>query len=881
MKQILFFCLTLTVLLAGASHHISIPEVGVPPQLDGEDADGCWKHAAVVFGLVDSKTHAPAEEATVMRLVKSGDALYGFVYCEQKDAEKLAIRGKRENWEVNPIGSVELFFTNDSSVFQFILDYSNEVFEQELLPDLVLGTRPGKTLTSGMRVRSKVHSDSWTVEFALPLNALQLKGDSFGLNVVRNNVAAKETSAWMLLRKPRFRQWAAQYEHFPKAVFCKEGDRLFTVSGSRVTAAHDLENTLADGRTATIKEGTPLAIDPERAFSLNLVKDGQSVYRFDYNPPEQVTLSLGDNEITWPVLHFSPFMPCQITWQSNHSFSAEANAKDIGRVHNDFEIVFDVPEGMEVLNGLQQPQTTPGRRVFVQKLSSLSRTKFKNRFQTLFGCTLKPGTKEVLRYQVRWPEGKTTVHEIPIASVEVRPAEPPKKVIVGFYGTRDSWTEELRKVGVNLMCSPYYRHDEKELKDLLRLKEKGFKIAYSSTQDIPFGSGVFFSKWTENDRSTRTIDSNGREVINPKSKKYQISPSYRGKLFQDGLAATREYCQKAGFQYYIFDTEDHFQGAGQLGDFSERTLQWFERWFKEKQPGKEFVSPLVFERDATRYPDYHQMWFDFKCEIWADFFQKIKENMNTTGEARFIDYGMRQVDEETCHQRLTDYHWLQVFDGGIGGAWYSSVDLSARKWGKVYDEMRHKWSVDPIKAVWICPSRLVASHSATIAPPVKDEMKCKFFEAMTLGARSYIIFSQIYMDMDSVRQLADAMRVLSQCEDVVYYGKRIETITTDVPYWPELSDYFKLRQLTVWEKQPRVLVKGLEHENKALITVSEYREQVTREVRVFYAFKNDSMVKDLETGAIVASPKAGDESFAVTLDDEHCCRIFLVASVHN
>ncbi len=866
MRNILCICLIFTAVLAGASHQISIPEVRVPPVLDGEDEDICWRNAAVVFGLVDSKTQAPAKGATVMRLVKSEETLFGFVFCEQKDAEK----------QTKPMGSVELFFTNGTSVFQFILDHSNGVFEQELLPDAGLGTHPGNPFNSGIRVCSKVHSDNWTVEFAIPLTSLQLKDDSFGLNLVRNNRTAKETSVWMLVRKPRFKQWAAQYQQFPRAIFTDETKGFFTVSGSRLTAAHDLENTLAEGTTETIKAGTPLTIDPDKVFSLNLTKVGQSVYRYTYTPPEKVMLTLGDDEIAWPVLHFSPFMPCQIMWQSSHSFDVEEKDKVSGRVYKAFEIVFDVPEGVAVLSGVPQPQVEPGRRVFIQKLSSINRTKFKNDIQTLFACTLEPGTKDVLRYQVRWPEGRTLVHEIPIASVEVRPAEQPKKVIVGFYGTRDAWTEELQKVGINLMCSPYYRYDDKEIEELRRLREKGFQIAYSATQNIPFGSGVFFTKWTESDRSTRTIDINGQDVINPKGNRFQVSPSYRGKLFQDGLAATREYCQKAGFQYYIFDTEDHFQGAGQLGDFSERTLQWFEHWFKEKHAGKEYVSPVVFERDATKYPDYHQLWIDFKCEIWAEFFQEIKASMNTTGEARFIDYGMRLVDEETCHQRLTDYHWLQVFDGGIGGSWYSSVDFATRKWGKVYEEMRRKWSVDPAKAVWICPARLLASHSATIAPQVKDEMKCKFFETMTLGARSFIIFTQRYVDMDSVRQLADAMRVLNQCEDVVYHGKRIEHLTTDIPYWEELGDYFKLRQFMTLKNQPRVLVKGLEHENKALISVSEYREQIPRRVTVFYTFKKDSIVKDLETGAIVASPKGGDKSFTIALDAAHCCRIFMI-----
>ena len=181
MRKILWFCLLFTAVLAGASHQISIPEVVGSPVLDGEDEDVCWQNAAVVFGLVDSKTQALAEEATVMRLVKSEETLFGYVYCEQKGAEK----------QTKPMGSVELFFTNGSSVFQFILDHANGVFEQELLPDAGLGTRPGEPFDSGIRVCSKVRADNWMVEFALPLKSLQLKDDSFGLNLVRNNRGAQ------------------------------------------------------------------------------------------------------------------------------------------------------------------------------------------------------------------------------------------------------------------------------------------------------------------------------------------------------------------------------------------------------------------------------------------------------------------------------------------------------------------------------------------------------------------------------------------------------------------------------------------------------------------------------------------------------------------
>ncbi len=707
----------------------------------------------------------------------------------------------------------------------------------------------------------------------MPLKALKLKGEEFGFNLVRNNLVEKETGSWMSPAKLRD-SWAALYNDFPRVAFSDKTVPRFDVDGLSVTALEDLTNLANDGKPETIKAGKVLKLDPAKDFRLRLSDGGKVVYDYSYTPPEKVTLSR-NREIDWPVLRFSPFMPCQITFLTKHSFPVKKEHEVDGRVIGKFELVFDMPEGISIIDG-EKVDGSNGRSVYVKKLDHISRVSWKNYLKVTFGCSLPPGRSGVLRYHFRWPEGRTVTHEIPFESVEVKAAELPKKILVGVWGERDGWTEGLDKVGVNSLDSLFYNKSDGEINAVKRLSEKGFKMIRGAYNDFPFGAGMYFSGWTEKDRSARARDIDGYYIINKWSKGYQISPSYRGKLFQEGLERTREFCLKAGFRHVEFDTEDFFQPSGHLGDFSERTLQAFEKWFAEKHLGVEYVSPKVFEREPDKHPEHHKAWIDFKCWLWADFFAEIKKSLSADGAVSFYDYGMREVTEDACHARLTNHHWLKVFDGGIGGGWYAGVDRSTRGWMKNYAKMHEQWGVEPRKAVWISPARLVADYAVTTCPPVKDEMKCLFFEALSIGARGIWVYYQQIMDMDALRQLSDGIRVLNQCEDIVYDGTPIRNISTDVPYWEEIADYYKIGELVTRKNEPRVIVKGLEHNGRALITVSEYREQKQRVVNVKYKPLRDCAVRDLETGETVSMLKAGDASFGVKLDAARCCRIFII-----
>ena len=871
MRRVVLF---LFVVLTLCAHQITIPSTDFPPVIDGVGEDACWKNAAIVFGLTDSSKLMPMKECTVMKLVWKGDTLYGFVLCEQQHTEKFPPLDHPIMKKVYDTNCIEMFFWNGDVISQIILNYADGLFEQQLLPDPMLGVKNGSPFKSGIVAKSTLAAHSWTTEFALPLKSIGVKDGVFALNLIRNNLVEKEMGSWMCPGKLRG-SWAALYKDYPRVTLGNARIPRFDVKGDSLTALEDLTNVRPDNSRETIKAGSVLTFDKEQDFVLRLECNGKICYEYSYLLPERITMDR-NKEIDWPVIRLSPFMPCQLFFYTKHSFPVKPEHEADGKVINDFELVFDLPDGVSLADADKTDGASPGRVLFVRKLAYIKRVYNRNRLTLTFACELPPGSKGVLRYHFRWPEGRTPVHELPFESIEVKPAAQPKKILVGVYGAHDKWTEDLSKVGLNCMESAFYSKSDNEIREVRRLADSGFKTIRGCYDDFPFGAGKAFSAWTEKDRSSRARDIDGYYIVNKWSKGYQISPSYRGKRYQECVEKTVDFCRKAGFRHFEFDTEDYWQPAGNLGDFCDRTIQAFEKWFAEKHPDMQYISPKEFEREPDKHPEHHKAWIDFKCWIWADFFAEIKRRLATDGPVTFYDYGMREVTEQMCHERLTNHHWLKVFDGGIGGGWYSGVDKSTRGWMRNYQSMRDQWNVDPRKAVWISPARLVAHYAVTTCKPVKDEMKCLFFEALSIGARGIWVYYQPIMDMDAARQLSDGIRVLNKCEDIVYDGTRIADISTDVPYWDELTDYFKIGQLLTRKNEPKVLVKGLEHQGRALITVSEYREQIPREANVRYKVTRDCKVRDLETDEVIATMRAGDSSFKVNLDADRCCRILLV-----
>ena len=842
--------------------------------IDGVGEDPCWKNAVIVFGLTDSSKLTPLKEHTIMKLVWNADTLYGFVFCEQQRTEKFPPPDHPIMKKVYDTNCIELFFWNGTVISQILLNYADGLFEQQLLPDPMLGVKNAPPFKSGIVAKSTLSAHSWTTEFALSLKSIGVKDGGFALNLIRNNLVEKEIGSWMNPYKLRG-SWAALYNDFPRVTLGDAKIPRFDVKADSVTALENLTNIRPDNRRENIAAGTVLTLDKNNEFDICLENNGKICYEYSYVPPEKVTMAR-NKEIDWPVLRFSPFMPCQIFFYTKHSFPVKPENEAEGKVFNDFELVIDLPDGVSLVGGNKADGASAGRVLYVRKLPYINRVSNRNRISLTFACELPPGSKGALRYHFRWPEGRTPVHEIPFECIEVKPAEFPKKVLVGVYGDHDKWTEAMHKVGVNCMESAFYYKSDNEIREIRRLTDSGFKTIRGCYDDFPFGAGKSFSAWTEKDRSARAKDIDGYYIVNSWSKGYQISPSYRGKLYQEAVERTVDFCRKAGLRYFEFDTEDYFQPSGHLGDFCDRTLQGFEKWFAEKHPDLKYISPKEFEREPDKHSEHHKAWIDYKCWLWADFFAEIKRRLSADGPVTFYDYGMREVTEQTCHARLTNHHWLKVFDGGIGGGWYSGADRSTRGWLRNYQSMREQWNIDPHKAVWISPKRLVAHYAVTTCKPVKDEMKCLFFEALSIGARGIWVYYQPIMDMDALRQLSDGIRVLNKCEDIVYDGTRISDISTDVPYWDELTDYFKMNQLIALKNEPKVIVKGLEHQGRALITVSEYREQIQRDVTVRYKVSRDCTVKDLETGEVIASMKAGDSAFKVKLDADHCCRILLL-----
>ncbi len=114
--------LALLAVLTLYAHQITIPIVASPPVVDGDGGDSCWKNAAVVFGLTEWRKLTPLKEQTVLRLVRNGDTLYGFVFCEQQQTDKFPPADHPVMKRVYDTNCIEMFFWNGEAISQILLN---------------------------------------------------------------------------------------------------------------------------------------------------------------------------------------------------------------------------------------------------------------------------------------------------------------------------------------------------------------------------------------------------------------------------------------------------------------------------------------------------------------------------------------------------------------------------------------------------------------------------------------------------------------------------------------------------------------------------------------------------------------------------------------
>ena len=196
--------LILSSLAAGAPFWRELPSAkcvvsDARPTVDGKLNDAAWKTAAALGPLVTPHGDRP-HATTAAMLACDGTNLYVGVRCGEPNMKAVRAERTKRDSDVYTDDCVEIFVDANydfRTYYHFLVSVANvqrdEIGERRRTPQY-----DGKWNASWASAVSK-GADAWTVEVAIPLEAIGLKGVDrplIGLNVCRSRAATGELSVW-------------------------------------------------------------------------------------------------------------------------------------------------------------------------------------------------------------------------------------------------------------------------------------------------------------------------------------------------------------------------------------------------------------------------------------------------------------------------------------------------------------------------------------------------------------------------------------------------------------------------------------------------------------------------------------------------------------
>ena len=899
------YCLLAMMLTATASRAADdkFAAVGLcksAPVIDGRPDDPCWESTMEITGFVTPITTDYVSEQTSLRLCRDAGTLYGLVTCHLAGADKIpdgpSLRDANSIWSGN---CVELFFVNKKRAkkfYQVIVDPNGGIYDAEYQNPRF---RPADNLAWNSDARIKVSKlqDKWIVEFALPFSGLggaPADGDSWSFNIVRNNKAKDEYSSWA-----RFLEldWCRP-EHFVRLTFlnspicgmtfealpgltpqavCKlafqdvQGGKYdVRLTGSNIvgkTVSRQLDLAAGGRRAIELKyDVLPLSSGLTNSLALEISRENKTLYRFTYTPEREHIAVYPGYAGTDKTLYLSPDWEAAIYWDMRHSFPGGNNRSVNGRVQLDYEIVFELAEGIAITdaNAKQIGTVERGGAKFVT-WSLAEKVAFNAVGQrgAKLTTTLPEGSKGEVFFHAKWAKGAQPKQKLSYEVIRIRKTLPPARFITGSYGLYMPPLEKAlryRELGINTLSSR--SSGQEHIKLVNDLKRAGFYVRrgdYYFPGMLTRGAPHAWDTWTDQDSDARALDLNGHYVPG-RDGHFQISPSYRGRLFEKAIEDERAYVKETGINWFAFDMENYIMPNGPMVCFHPRTIEKFQAYFTQRYPNKQYIAPHEFEKDPKAHPDYHSIWVDFKCWIWADFFQEFKNRLSdavgktTPWDGVVIsEWGLvPSANEEERNRWLRGREFADVFDFFEVHAYYTvnyfvqEHEKRLANFKKDFPGQKSKFIVTPI------PQRY--KKEGIDDPELPAELKYKIFEAAAFGAKGVYAWTSCMFSLASYKHWCDGIAAVKKVEDIVLDGERIEQITSS---------------------NDKVRAHGMKLGNRAVLCVSEYLLLTPMTTKIKYAVKEKSRVVDLENDKTVAVIDAGNGEFEIVLDADRA-RLLLI-----
>ena len=899
MKKWFFAAAALAAGTLGAGQLTSIGRTDTPPVIDGKANDTCYKNTLPITGLVYAKSLDHVKDQTELRMVYDDRYLYGAVIAKQQNAAKLPnltpSKDKSTIWEYD---SVELFFERDNSLFQYMFDYSGSSYVLRYHQNERL-TWDHETFKSNLKVAAGRLNDAWILEFAIPRSELP-KGD-FRFNLIRNHGRNKHAT-WARLEEVNWRMpdkygTVRMVKTAPGLAFKTLPQlNLKSVASLTVDSAAPLEITLDAAGKKTVRKISSGTADfnytlpaSNREVTVTVNDGSNKIYEYTYARPEgRLEIKPGNLADNTVILDSGLGMAGRIIWSSKHNLPRSESGYGLRcRIAN--ELVFEVPEGITVLRAKEKGRRKADGKTlvtFVQK----ERYAYNSHgwIKTSFKSTLPGGSTGTIRYKLQWKGGVQPWQELKYKVISIKPAPRPKRFISGFYNNWIHTIAEARQLGqIGINTFPHRGYSESSIKFAHDLRKDGYFIKRGG-YFWPGGvthNGRNYKHWAADDRSARARDIAGFYI--PSKDGFQISPTYRGKFYDEAIQKEIDFCKKAKISYFAFDMEGYVMAQGEKGDFCLRTLDLFKKHFTEKYPDRKYIDPKVFERDPKKYPFYHTAWVEFKCDQWADFFGEMKKRFaaglgpdcksSPYDGVYFTEWSLRRPwTEEGRNQCLRNGNFFKVF-GAMELDIYTSMDRGIRETNEKLDNFAKTFPGQKLNFILTpCPHALLKGHYRSVAPHFPEEFKFCIMETFTWGCVGVIPWHFGLADLESLRQFSEAMNMLAKVEDIVLDGKPAK-VSNDLPKI-KVTDFFYGKKAT-WENQPQLFVRGRELNGRTLISVSEYLTGKQMTVKVDFAPGRKVAATDLATGEKLFTMAASDRSFKIDLDPQTRCRLLLFEPV--
>lgn len=191
------------------TRYVTCPRVASPPRIDGNLDEAAWSEATAASNFVVLKTGQPADNRTLVRMVRDDDALYVAYVCRDKSMGQLRAHvHDADGHRLWRDDSVELFVDPGRSrkrYFQWIINANAAVWDAAIDYQQPVGAQRATYETdlpwqSGATAAATRNDEQWTVEMRVPFEAFGSAGREdgavWGINFNRHRAADKEVSNW-------------------------------------------------------------------------------------------------------------------------------------------------------------------------------------------------------------------------------------------------------------------------------------------------------------------------------------------------------------------------------------------------------------------------------------------------------------------------------------------------------------------------------------------------------------------------------------------------------------------------------------------------------------------------------------------------------------